>query len=70
MVELTVGSRFWYKDKLLKVVKYKDNGPLCGRCVFNGTAKCQKAKCCASERRDGNAVYFKEIEPIKEENNG
>lgn len=61
MVEMTVGSRFWYKDKLCEVVKYEDDGPLCGRCVFNGTAKCQKAKCCASERHDGNSVFFKEV---------
>lgn len=70
MVELTVGSRFYYKDKLLEVVKYEDDGPLCERCVFLGKVKCGKAKCCAFERRDGNAVYFKEIEPIKEERNG
>lgn len=70
MVELTVGSRFWYKDKLLEVVKYEDDGPLCGRCVFDtDIRKCRKAKCCESKRRDGNAVYFKEIEPIKEEHN-
>lgn len=69
MVELTVGSMFYYKDKLLEVVKYEDDGPLCGRCEFNGKSKCRKAKCCASERRDGNAVYFKEVEPIKEEHN-
>ena len=61
MVELTVGSRFYYKDKLLKVVKYEGVGPLCGRCVFNDTAKCQKTKCCASERHDGYSVFFKEV---------
>ena len=69
MVEMTVGSRFWYKNKLCEVVKYNDDGPLCGRCEFNGKLKCKKTKCCESERRDGNAVYFKEIEPVKEENN-
>lgn len=61
MVELTVGSRFWYDGKLCEVVKYNDDGPLCGRCEFNGKSKCRKAKCCASERRDGNAVYFREV---------
>ena len=56
MVEMTVGSRFYYKDKLLEVVKYEDDRPLCERCVFLDKVKCGKAKCCASERRDGNAV--------------
>lgn len=67
MVELTIGSRFWYKDKLLEVVKYEDDGPLCGRCEFNGKLKCGKAKCCASERRDGNSVYFKEVDNATKE---
>lgn len=61
MVEMTIGSRFWYKGKLCEVVKYKDDGQSCGRCEFNGKLKCGKAKCCASERRDGNAVYFREV---------
>ena len=62
MVEMTIGSRFYHKDKLYEVVKYEDDGPLCGRCVFDtDIRKCRKAKCCASERRDGNAVYFKEV---------
>ena len=61
MVELTVGSRFWYKDKLYEVVKYEDDGPLCGRCAFNDELKCRKSKCCVSERHDENAVYFKEV---------
>ena len=61
MVEMTIGSKFWYKDKLLKVVKYEDDEPLCVRCIFFGTAKCPKQKCSASERHDGNSVYFREI---------
>lgn len=61
MVEMTIGSRFWYKDKLLEVVKYEGVGKLCERCVFLDKVKCGKAKCCASERRDGNSVYFKEV---------
>ena len=65
MVELTVGSRFWYKDKLCEVVKCENNGQICGRCAFNGKLKCGKAKCCASERRDGNTVYFNEVENDK-----
>ena len=61
MVELAIGSKFWYKDKLLKVVKYEDDEPLCVRCIFFGTAKCSKQKCNASERHDGNSVYFREV---------
>ena len=62
MVEMTIGSRFWYKGKLCEVVKYEDDGPLCGRCEFDGNdRKCGKTKCCASERHDGYSVFFKEV---------
>lgn len=61
MVELTVGSKFWYGNKFCEVVE-AETDYICGRCVFNtDVRKCRKAKCCASERRDGNSVYFKEV---------
>lgn len=61
MVEMTIGSRFWYKDKLCEVVK-EGNGIGCDICVFDeGSRKCEKSKCTIIERHDGNSVFFKEV---------
>ena len=58
MVELTIGSRFYYKDKLCKVIE--GDCSLKG-CVFMNIRKFDKAKCCSDERHDGKQVYFKEV---------
>ena len=61
MVEMTIGSRFYYKDKLCEAVK-EGNGIGCEKCVFDKYAsKCAKAKCLIEERHDGKSVYFKEV---------
>ena len=63
MVEMTIGSRFYYKDKLCEVVE-EDCSGMNG--VLNGDVrKCNKAKCHASERHDKKFVCFKEV---KDEN--
>lgn len=41
MVELTVGSRFYYKDKLYEV-KIQNNPFICTGYVFAYTKKCKK----------------------------
>lgn len=72
MVEMTVGSRFYYKDKLCEVVELKGRlcevaelkgGYMCKGCIFlAGTnCKCKKSKCYSDERHDGKNVYFKEV---------
>ena len=62
MIEMTVGSRFWYKDKLCEVV-YDKNGIGCDRCVFDeGSRKCEKSKCTTIKRHDGKSVHFMEVE--------
>lgn len=43
MVELTVGSRFWYKGKLYEVVE-SESGYMCRECVFLADGKCKKIK--------------------------
>lgn len=58
MVELTVGSRFYYKNKLCEVVQ---GGYSCVHCVFHNRRKCKRIKCTFCERHDKNDVYFKEI---------
>lgn len=63
MVEMTVGSRFWYKDKLCEVVETgTESDFVCDRCVFDGgSRKCEKSKCASIERHDGKGVYFREV---------
>lgn len=60
MVEMTVGSRFWYKDKLCEVVE-SESGYMCRECVFLADGKCNKSKCYSDERHDGKIVYFREV---------
>lgn len=61
MVEMTVGSRFWYKDKLCEVVETETDF-ICGKCIFNtDVRKCRKSKCYSVDRHDGKSVYFKEV---------
>ena len=61
MVELTVGSRFYYKDKLCEVVN-EGIGIKCKKCVFDeGSRKCEKSKCSSIERHDRKSVYFREV---------
>ena len=58
MIELTIGSRFYYKDKLCEVVKgvcYLNN------CVFTNTNKCKKIKCGSYQRHDKTQVCFEEV---------
>lgn len=59
MVELTVGSRFYYGDKLCEVVEEECNGFNC--VLLYDIKKCNKAKCNRSERHDKKFVCFKEV---------
>lgn len=59
MIELTVGSRFYYKDKLCEVV---EGGCCLSDCVLKSSNKRNKVKCDSSERHDSADVCFKEVE--------
>lgn len=62
MIELTIGSRFWYGDKLCEVCEgWCDNND-CNCVLWVDMDTCEKAKCMPEERRDGKKVYFKIIE--------
>ena len=63
MVEMTIGSRFYYKDKLYEVVE-NERGYTCKGCVFlvDLSCKCKKPKCYSTERHDRKPVYFREVE--------
>lgn len=58
MVELTVGSRFWYKDKLYEVCK---GHCLDNKCLYRLKECDGNKKCHRDDRHDGNFVYFKEV---------
>ena len=61
MVEMTVGSRFYYKDKLCEVVETKSR-VRCAECVFStNDIICPLINCTEEKRHDGKKVYFKEI---------
>lgn len=61
MIEMTVGSRFWYDRKLCKVVETEIDYR-CNRCVFDADANtCDNTECRASKRHDGKSVFFKEV---------
>lgn len=60
MIELTIGSRFWYKGKLYEVKENKFHE--CNCCDFDKfDNKCRKMKCHTIQRHDGKFVYFSEV---------
>ena len=62
MVELTIGSRFWYKDKLCEVVE-EESAFKCIACKIYGDRRmCEKANCSADSRHDGKSICFAEVE--------
>lgn len=62
MFEFLIGTRFYYKGKLVEVKENLD-GELCSDCVFKpirNNLYC-KQNCDSSERHDGKYVIFKEV---------
>ena len=61
MIEMTVGSRFWYDRKLCEVVETEGNF-VCDRCVFDADRyTCENTECRAAKRHDGKNVYFRKV---------
>ena len=58
MYEFLLGTRFYYKDKLVEVVE--SDGNKCLDCVFSETF-CIHRKCLPVQRHDKKSVYFKEV---------
>lgn len=59
ITDLAIGSRFWYKDKLIEVVNEDCDGT---NCVFqNNKRLCNSIDCHASDRHDNKFVCFKEV---------
>lgn len=72
-LELPVGTRFHFHDKLFEVVEFdsKDDLRGCFRCELSkeGAGILCKTVIC-NHRHDGKCTYFKEAKGIEEENNG
>lgn len=55
--ELSIGTRFHYKGKLVEVVE----GDQCVDCVFALMKECSLKRCVPERRSDKKDVYFKEV---------
>ena len=61
MVEMTIGSRFYWKGKLCQLVEAEIDPP-CGECVFyTDIRKCRDTDCFAMKGQYVEPVYFKEV---------
>lgn len=55
MLELTIGSRFYYKNQLYEV---KEGSCTENNCIFDGGKNCSKLKCDSEDRHDKKDVYY------------
>lgn len=70
-VELPIGTRFYFWDRLYEVAELKDREWDCSQCAFNTSyteAICQVMKCNVY-RHDKKYIFFKEIKEKKRKNN-
>ena len=70
IIELPIGTRFYYKGMLCEVVELEDEYDYCkcSKCDMSFN-ECSVMNCSLKSRKDGKSVCFKWIEE-KEENNG
>lgn len=70
MIELAIGTRFYYKGKLCEVVELEDKYDYCkcSKCDMSFN-ECSVMNCALKSRKDGKSVCFKLVEE-KDENNG
>lgn len=69
--ELPVGTRFYFGDTLIEVVKVAERVHNCSSCVFykiifgdEYLACCNDIKCYHYERKDKKDVIFKEVKNV------
>lgn len=60
MIELMVGTTFFYNDRLCKVSEA--NCLHCSRCVFHDSEACTMMDCEQEKRHDGKGIFFEDIE--------
>ena len=61
MVEMTIGSRFWYKDKLCEVVENESEFKCVGCVIYGDRKNCGETRCFGGNRHDGHSIFFKEV---------
>ena len=66
MIELAMGTRFYYKGKLFEVVDPQSG--CCRECAV-GYGFCTMLECNSYLRKDGKDVCFKQVEEIEDVNN-
>ena len=59
MIELEIGTRFYYKGKLCEVVEKSHNN--CLDCVIMEISDCLPLVCVSKARQDRKNVCFKEV---------
>lgn len=72
-LELPVGTRFHFHDKLFEVIEFESKDEIrgCFRCELSkeGAGILCKAVIC-NHRHDGKCTYFRKVTEVKENNNG
>ena len=67
-LELPIGTRLYYKNRLLEVVESEEDRFRCLKCAlvteFMDEPGCQISRCFGFERHDGKRILFKEVEEI------
>lgn len=59
MLELTIGSRFYYKNHFCEV---KEGSCSENICILDGTKNCSKLKCESTNRHDKKDVYYSKVD--------
>lgn len=67
MIDLAIGTRFYYKGKLCEVVEAQSDK--CKKCII-GCYSFIAIACHAGVRQDRKDVSFRLVQEIEEENNG
>ena len=72
-VELPIGTKFYYRNRLYEVVESKEEDFCYSKCAFYDEfwddPMCRIAICSKSNRHDKKSAFFKEIKEVEEENN-
>ena len=68
-LELPIGTRFYFNNRLYEVAELEDDGWGCSQCALAGDeAICEIMKC-NGYRQDKKRIFFKEVKEAEEENN-
>ena len=66
-LELPIGTRFYFQNRLCEVIESGEDTFKCLKCAFFRKHMCQINSCYIFERHDGKCVFFNEVKQSKEE---